>query len=134
MRTRLHHVSSAVRLLLIVAMVLIALMTLRWSVPAVAETQKDTNACLRTSNALYKRGEELHKKRRWQIPREFGRVASDLDEYCRNKEFKKADVAIDWLNTCLRNYDKPNDQGFCTRSKKYLCAIDPASDACRASS
>jgi hypothetical protein len=100
-------------------------------VPATAETQKDTNACLRTSNALYKRGEELHKKKRWRFPAEFGRVASDLDQYCRNKEFKKADIAIDWLNTCLRNYDKPNMQASCTRGKKYFCAIDVASEACR---
>jgi hypothetical protein len=97
--------------------------------PATAEAQKDTNACLRTSNALYKRGEELYKKRRWQFPAEFRRVASDLDQYCRDKEFKKADIAIDWLNTCLRNYDKQDNQGYCTRGKKYFCAIDVASEA-----
>jgi hypothetical protein len=82
---------------------------------------------------LYKRGEELYKKRRWQFPDEFRRVASDLDQYCRDKEFKKAHTAIDWLNTCLRNYDKPVAQGYCTRSKKYYCAIDVASEACRTS-
>ena len=96
--------------------------------PATAEAQKDANACLRTSNALYKRGEELYKKRRWQFPAEFRRVASDLDQYCRDKEFKKADIAIDWLNTCLRNYDKQDNQGYCTRDKKYYCAIDVASE------
>jgi hypothetical protein len=98
--------------------------------PAAAAVQKDTNACLRTSNALYKRGEELHKKKRWKFPAEFGRVAGGLDQYCRDKEFNKADIAIDWLNTCLRNYDKPNNQS-CTRGKKYFCAIDAASEACR---
>ena len=133
MRKRLsNHISTAC-LLPIICMVLIAFMSLQLSMPATAEAQKDTNACLRTSNALYKRGEELYKKRRWQFPAEFRRVASDLDQYCRDKEFKKADIAIDWLNTCLRNYDKQDNQGYCTRDKKYYCAIDIASEACRTS-
>jgi hypothetical protein len=114
-------------------MVLIAFMIIHLSVTATAEAQRDTNACLRTSNALYKRGEELYKKRRWQFPIEFRRVASDLDQYCRDKEFKKVDIAIDWLNTCLRYYDKPDNQGYCTRSKKYFCAIDDNSEPCRTS-
>ena len=109
-------------------------MALRSSMPAGAETQKDTSACLRTSNALYKRGEELHKKHRWPIPRDFGLVAANLDDYCRDKQFKKADIAIEWLNACLKNYDKPVTQGYCTRSKKYLCAIDPDSEVCRTAS
>jgi hypothetical protein len=130
MAARLHAVSCS---LPIIPILLVALMTLLWSVPAVEAAQKDTNACRRTSDALYKRAEELHKKRRWEIPREFARVAANLDDYCRDKEFKKADITIDWLNTCLRNYDKPYDQGYCTRSKKYFCAIDAASEACRTS-
>jgi hypothetical protein len=116
--------------LLVLLMLLVASSWLLLCVPATAQAQKDTNACLRTSNALYKRGEELHKKRHWEMPREFTRVASNLDDYCRDKEFKKADISIEWMNTCLRNYDKPYDLGYCTRSKKYFCAIDPASDAC----
>ena len=132
MRKRLsNHISTAC-LLPIIGMVLIAFMSLQLSMPATAEAQKDTNACLRTSNALYKRGEELYKKRLWKFPVEFGRVASDLDQYCRDKEFKKADIAIDWLNACLRNCNKPDE--YCTRSKKYFCAIDVASEACRTSS
>jgi hypothetical protein len=130
MRMRLSNHISTASLLPIVFMVLIAFMSFQ---PATAEAQKDTNACLRTSNGLYKRGEELYKKRRWKFPDEFRRVASDLDQYCRDKDFKKADIAIDWLNTCLRNYDKPDNQGYCTRSKKYYCAIDAASEVCRTS-
>jgi hypothetical protein len=133
MRMWPHNNFLSASFLAIISTVLLALMSLRVPMPAAAEAQKDTNVCLRTSNTLYKRGEELHKKRRWEIPREFGRVASDLDQYCRDKEFKKADIAIDWLNTCLRNYDKPYNQGYCTRSKKYFCAIDSASEACRTS-
>jgi hypothetical protein len=114
-----------------IALLLAVLMAPRLPVPAAAEAQKDANACLRTSNALYKRGEELHKKRRWQIPREFGRVAANLDDYCRDKQFKRADIAIEWLNACLRNYDK---QGSCTLDKKYFCAIDADSEACRTAS
>ena len=121
MRMRLsNHIPTAC-LLPIICMVLIAFMSFRLSMPATAETQKDTNPCLRTSNALYKRGEELYKKRRWQFPVEFRRVASDLDRYCSDKEFKKADIAIDWLNTCLRNHDKQDNQGYCTRGKNILC-------------
>ena len=133
MRTRSNYDLLTARFLPIISTVLLASVALRFPMHAVAEAQRDTNTCLRTSNTLYKRGEELHKKRRWEIPREFGRVASELDQYCRDKEFKKADIAIDWLNTCLRNYDKPYDQGYCTRSKKYFCAIDAASEACRTS-
>ena len=55
-----------------------------------------------------------------RFPAEFRRVASDLDQYCRDKEFKKADIAIDWLNTCLRNYDKQDNQGYCTRDQEIL--------------
>jgi hypothetical protein len=133
MRMRLSdHISTAC-LLPIICMALIAFMSLQLSMPATAEAQKDTNACLRTSNALYKRGEDLYKKRRWQFPAEFRRVASDLDQYRRDKEFKKADIAIDWLNTCLRNYDKQDNQGYCTPGKKYYCAIDVASETCRTS-
>jgi hypothetical protein len=133
MRMRLSDHISTPCLLPIICMALIAFMSLQLSTPATAEAQKDTNACLRTSNTLYKRGEDLYKKRRWQFPAEFRRVASDLDQYCRDKEFKKADIAIDWLNTCLRNYDKQDNQGYCTRGKKYYCAIDVASETCRTS-
>ena len=130
MRARLHDDLVAACFPPIISMLLVSLMTLRLCAPAVAE-QKDTSSCLRTSNTLYKRGEDLYKKRRWNFPADFGRVAGDLDQYCRDKEFKKADIAIDWLNICLRNYDKPSNQEYCTRSKKYLCAIDAASEACR---
>jgi hypothetical protein len=134
MRRRLHSDFLAACSRPLIALAVGALMALRLSMPAGAEIQKDTNACLRTSNALYKRGEELHKKHRWQVPRDFGLVAANLDDYCRDKQFKKADIAIDWLNACLRNYDKPANQGYCTRSKKYLCAIDAESEACRTAS
>jgi len=116
--------------LLVLLMMLVASSRLLLSLPAAAQAQKDTNACLRTSNALYKQAEELHKKRHWEFPREFGHIASNLDGYCRDKEFKKAAVSIEWMNTCLRNYDKPSNLGYCIPNKKYFCAIDPASDAC----
>jgi hypothetical protein len=56
MRMRLSNHIPTAYLLPIICMVLIAFMSLRLSMPATAEAQKDTNACLRTSNALYKRG------------------------------------------------------------------------------
>ena len=131
MRMRLFSHRSTICFRPIIGKVLVVFLSLQLSLLATAAAQKDTNACLRTSNALYKRGEELYKKRLWKFPTEFGRVASDLDQYCRDKEFKKADIAIDWLNACLRNYNKPDE--YCTRSKKYFCAIDVASEACRTS-
>jgi hypothetical protein len=91
----------------------------------------DTAGCLRTSEELYKQAERLEKRTRSPIPREFARVAANLDEYCEGKEFEKARISIEWMETCIKNYTKPYRLGFCTRSKTYFCAIDPASDACK---
>jgi hypothetical protein len=96
-----------------------------------APTPADTAGCLRTSEELYKQAERLEKRTRSPIPREFARVAANLDEYCEEKEFEKARISIEWMETCIKNYTKPYKLGFCSRSKKYFCAIDPASDACK---
>jgi hypothetical protein len=96
-----------------------------------APAPTDSAACTRISEDLYKQAERLEKRTRSPIPREFARVAANLDEYCEGKEFEKARVSIEWMETCIKNYTKPYKLGFCTRSKKYFCAIDPASDACK---
>jgi len=96
-----------------------------------APAPTDTAACTRISEDLYKQAERLEKRTRSPIPREFARVAANLDEYCEEKEFEKARISIEWMETCIKNYTKPYKLGFCTRSKKYFCAIDPASDACK---
>jgi hypothetical protein len=100
--------------------------------PAVATDQTPTNKndCLTVSQTLYERAEALSKRAKQSVPREFTRVASNLDESCGEEDFDKARISIDWLNTCLANYTKDYSLGFCTRDKSYFCAINPRSDAC----
>jgi hypothetical protein len=105
--------------------------------PAVATDQTPTNKndCLTVSQTLYERAEALSKRAKQSVPREFTRVASNLDESCGEEDFDKARISIDWLNTCLANYNKDNSLGFCTRDKSYFCAINPRSEpVCRANS
>jgi len=83
----------------------------------------------RLANPL-QRAEALSKRAKQSVPREFTRVASNLDESCGEEDFDKARISIDWLNTCLANYNKDYSLGFCTRDKSYFCAINPRSDAC----
>jgi hypothetical protein len=63
------------------------------------------------------------------IPREFARVATNLD-YCDGQDFEKARISIDWMSTCLKNFTKNYNLGFCSGSKSYFCPLDPQSDAC----
>jgi hypothetical protein len=92
--------------------------------------RSNKNDCLTVSQTLYKRAEALSKRVKQSVPREFTRVASNLDESCGEEDFDKARISIDWLNTCLANYNKDYSLGFCTRDKGYFCAINPRSDAC----
>ena len=100
--------------------------------PAVPTDQTPTNKndCLTVSQILYGRAEALSKRGKQAVPREFTRVASNLDESCGEEDFEKARISIDWMNTCLANYTKDYSLGFCTRDKSYFCAINPRSDAC----
>jgi hypothetical protein len=98
---------------------------------ASAPAPGDTAACQRTSAALTKQAEALQKRTRIQIPREFVRVSANLDEYCQDKEFDKAQVSIEWMETCIKGYRRPYNEGRCTRNRVYFCAIDPKSDACK---
>jgi hypothetical protein len=41
-------------------------------------------------------------------PREFARVASDLEEFCGEHDFAKARLSIEWMSTCLK---KPSSFG-----------------------
>ena len=90
-------------------------------------SQKD---CAATSKALYGQAEALSKRTRQIIPREFARVSANLDEYCDGGDFGKAQISIDWMQTCLKNFTKNYNLGFCTRNKSYFCAVDPQSDGC----
>ncbi len=95
------------------------------------EALKDAAGCQRVSDALYRRAEALKKKTHKIIPREFARVASNLDDFCRDKDFQKAQVSIAWMEKCLANWRKPYKLGYCTRDKKYFCAVYPESEGCK---
>jgi hypothetical protein len=86
--------------------------------------------CAATSKALYGQAEALSRRTKQIIPREFARVAANLDDYCDGEDFEKARISIDWMNTCLKNFTKNYNLGFCSRNQSYFCALDPQSDAC----
>jgi hypothetical protein len=88
------------------------------------------NDCLTVTQALYGRAETLSKRTKQMIPREFTRVASNLDESCGEEDFSKAWISIEWMNTCLANFTKDYKLGFCSRNKPFFCAIDPKSEGC----
>jgi len=79
---------------------------------------------------LYRKAESLSKRTKQIIPREFARVAANLDEFCGEENFEKARISIDWINTCLKNFTKDYKLGFCSRNKNYFCAVFPQSEGC----
>jgi hypothetical protein len=92
---------------------------------------KDQSECLERSRALEAEAERRHKATKLQIPREFARVSSNLDDFCNDNDFVKAAVSIAWMETCLSHFAKPYELGFCTRNRAYFCATFPESDGCR---
>jgi hypothetical protein len=99
-------------------------------VAAAAHAPAGQKDCAATSKALYRQAEALAKRTKEIIPREFDRVSANLDDYCDGGDFEKARISIDWMNTCLKNFTKNYNLGFCSRNKSYFCALDPQSDAC----
>jgi hypothetical protein len=93
-------------------------------------TPTNKNDCVAMAEALYEQAETLSKRTKHVIPREFTRVASNLDESCGEGDFDKAWISIEWMNTCLKNFTKDYELGFCSRTKSYFCAIDTKSEAC----
>ncbi len=96
-------------------------------------TPTDKADCIRVSQAYYERAQSMGVRTRHGIPKEFERVVSNLDQFCGEEEFDKARISIDWMDTCLKSFDKDSDPGLCSRKKSYFCAIDSASDVCRTS-
>jgi hypothetical protein len=94
-------------------------------------TPTDKADCITVSQTYYERAQSLGVRTRHGIPKEFERVVSNLDQFCGEEEFEKARVSIDWMDTCLKNFDREAELGFCSRSKSYFCAIDSVSGACR---
>jgi hypothetical protein len=87
--------------------------------------------CISVSEALYARAEQLSKAKKIPLPRDVARVSFNLEEFCRDLDFVKARVSIEWLETCLNNFSKDYKLGFCTRQRDYFCATYPESDGCR---
>jgi hypothetical protein len=100
--------------------------------PVVSVVPTNPAACSKLNEQLYAWAEAKEKtNRKLIIPREFARVSADLDEFCGDQEFAKAQIALDWLNTCIKNYTKSYKLGFCQRNQKYFCGVLPESDACK---
>jgi uncharacterized protein YsxB (DUF464 family) len=97
---------------------------------AAAHAPGTKKVCAATSKSLYRQAETLSRRSKQIIPREFDRVAANLDDYCDAGDFEKARISIDWMSTCLKNFTRSYDLGFCSRSKSYFCALDPQSEAC----
>src|ERR1700757_2828033 len=100
------------------------------SVVAKDDTPTSKGDCLAVSETLYRNAERLSKRKKQIIPREFARVAANLDEFCGEENFEKARISIDWTNTCLKNFTKDYKLGFCSRNKNYFCAVYPQSEGC----
>jgi len=116
--------SVAVLLLVVVATIPVG------AAHAKDDTPTSKSDCLAVSQTLYRQAERLSKRTKQIIPREFARVAANLDEFCGEENFEKARISIDWMNTCLKNFTKDYKLGFCSRNKNYFCAVFPRSDAC----
>ena len=99
--------------------------------PQTPRTPNDKDECITLSQAFYEQGQAVSRRAKQTLPREFVRVASDLDRFCGEEEFDKARVSINWMNACLQNLGKDSKSESCSRDKTYLCAIDAQSDACR---
>jgi hypothetical protein len=99
--------------------------------PIESRTPADKDDCINVSQAFYKRAAGMAARTRHGIPKEFERVASNLDVFCGEEEFDKARASMDWMNTCLQNFTQDEKLGYCARNKSYYCAIDPESDDCR---
>ena len=93
-------------------------------------TPRNRNECLAVAQALNERAKKLSQQTKQGVPREFTRVASNLDHSCGAEDFKKAWISIEWMNGCVKNFTKDAELGFCSRNEGYSCALDPRSDAC----
>ena len=93
-------------------------------------TPRNKNDCLAVAQTLNEQAKKLSQQPNEAVPREFTRVASNLDRSCGEEDFKKAWISIEWMNGCLNNFTKDAELGFCSRNEGYSCALSPRSDAC----
>jgi hypothetical protein len=94
-----------------------------------ARTPVDKQDCIGVSQAFYSQAKSRSRQTKQSIPREFERVISNLDQFCGEEEFEKARVTINWMSTCLENFTR-DQQEYCSRDKRYFCALDPQADGC----
>ena len=93
-------------------------------------TPRNKNECLAVAQTLNDQAKKLSQQTKRGVPREFTRVASDLNQSCGAEDFDKAWISIEWMNGCLNNFTKDVELGFCSRNEGYSCALSPQSDAC----
>ena len=93
-------------------------------------TPTNRNDCLAVAQVLSDKVKTLSKRTKQGIPREFIRVASDLDASCGEQDFGKAWISTEWMNGCLNNFTKDYELGFCSKNEGYSCALRPRSDGC----
>jgi hypothetical protein len=93
-------------------------------------TPRNKNECLAVAQTLNEQAKRLSQHKQRGLPREFARVASDLDQSCGAGDFQKAWISIEWMNGCLNNFLKDAELGFCSRNEGYACALNPRSDGC----
>jgi hypothetical protein len=93
-------------------------------------TPRNRNECLAVAQTLNEQAKKLSQQTKQGVPREFARVASNLDHSCGAEDFQKAWISIEWMNGCLNNFNKDAELGFCSRNEGYSCAVDPRLDAC----
>ena len=93
-------------------------------------TPRNRNDCLAVAQTLNEQAKKLSQQTKQGVPREFTRVASNLDHSCGAEDFNKAWISIEWMNGCVKNFTKDAELGFCSRNEGYSCALDPRSDAC----
>ena len=93
-------------------------------------TPRNKDQCLAVAQTLNERAKKLSQQTKQGVPREFTRVASNLDHSCGAEDFNKAWISIEWMNGCINNFTKDADLGFCSRNEGYSCAINARSDGC----
>ena len=93
-------------------------------------TPRNRNECLAVAQALNELAKKLSQQTKQGVPREFTRVASNLDHSCGAEDFNKAWISIEWMNGCVKNFTKDAELGFCSRNEGYSCALDPRSYGC----
>jgi hypothetical protein len=91
------------------------------STPSEADlTPRNKNECLAVAQTLNEQAKKLSQETKQGVPREFTRVASNLDHSCGAEDFKTAWISIEWMNGCLNNFTKDAELGFCSVNEATL--------------